>query len=176
MKNFKFGITALLTTAILFASLAPARAAAVVQDGFSFRGLDGTTVSSSSVNGKVVVLAVAASWVPMTRTQSAGVAKLAADYAGRGVVVYWLFTDSENPKSKNYASDDQLKSFASRNGIALRVLRDPDGAAVKKFGVTQVPAFVIIDKSGNAVRPPVEGIDPEGDLTESLGQRLQGLL
>jgi hypothetical protein len=123
-----------------------------------------------------VVLAVAASWLPLTQKQAGGVAKLAADYAGRGVVVYWIFTDSDSPKSKNYAADGQLKTFATRNGIALRVLRDPDGAAIKRLGVTQVPAFVLLDRNGHLAPPSIEGIDPDGDLNDSLGQRLQALL
>jgi peroxiredoxin len=175
MKQTKFVISAVLTAAILFAGLAPARAA-TPQDGFAFRDLNGGMVSSASLNGKVVVLAVGASWLPLTRQQAAGVAKLAADYGGRGVVVYWVFTDSDNAKSKNYANDGQLKAFATRNGITLPVLRDPDGTTVKRFSVTQVPAFVILDRTGQVVRPPVEGIDPDGDLSATLGQRLQALL
>jgi cytochrome c biogenesis protein CcmG/thiol:disulfide interchange protein DsbE len=175
MKQTRFNTTALLAAAIVFAGLAPARASAP-QNGFSLRSLDGGTVSSASLNGKVVVLAVAASWLPLTRQQAAGVAKIAADYGGRGVVVYWVFTDSENAKSKNFATDEQLKAFATRNGISLRVLRDPDGATVKHFDVTQVPAFVILNRSGSTAGAPIEGIDPEGDLSDTLGQRLQGLL
>jgi peroxiredoxin len=176
MKQIRSIRAATLCAAIILAGLAPATRAKAVQDDFSFRSLDGGEVSSASLNGKVVVLAVAASWLPLTQKQAQGVAKLAADYAGRGVVVYWVFTDSEKAGSRNFATDAQLKSFAARNGINLRVLRDPDGTAVKRFGISQVPAFVIMDRTGHIQRPAIEGIDPEGDLNDTIGQRLQGLL
>lgn len=176
MKNFRFSLAATLCAAIILTGLAPATRATAVQDDFTFRSLDGGSVSSASLNGKVVVLAVAASWVPLTQKQAQGVAKLASEYAGRGVVVHWVFTDSEKAGSRNFATDAELKSFATRNGINLRILRDPDGATVKRFGISQVPAFVIMDRTGHIQRPAIEGIDPDGDLNDTLGQRLQGLL
>lgn len=176
MKRMRFSLAATLCAAIILTGLAPATRATTVQDDFTFRSLDGGSVSSAGLNGKVVVLAVAASWVPLTSRQAQGVAKLASDYAGRGVTVYWVFTDSEKAGSRNFASDADLKAFASRNGISLRILRDPDGATVKRFGISQVPAFVIMDRTGHIQRPAIEGIDPEGDLNDTIGQRLQGLL
>ena len=55
----------------------------------------------------------------------------------------------EDPKSKNHASDEQLKAFAQKYGLKVTVLRDPDGAVSKKLGVDQLPAIVILDKQGN---------------------------
>src|SRR2546423_135631 len=79
---------------------------------FSLRSIDGQTVSSESLRGEVVVLAFGASWLPLSRKQMQGVRKLANDYADRGVAVFWVSTDSESSKSKNFASDDQLRAFA----------------------------------------------------------------
>ena len=84
---------------------------------FSLRSIDGQTVSSASLRGEVVVLAFGASWLPLSRTQLQGVRKLADEYSERGVVVYWVSTESEDPKSKNYASDDQLRAFAQKYGL-----------------------------------------------------------
>src|SRR5207253_4664168 len=105
---------------------------------FSFRAMDGEPVSSESLRGEVVVLAFGASWLPLTRTQMEGLKKLADQYAGRGVAVYWVSTESESPKSKNYASDDQLRELARK--YKLTVLRDPDGAVSKRLGVDQLPS------------------------------------
>src|SRR3982074_735566 len=74
---------------------------------FSLRSISGQTVTSESLRGEVVVLAFGATWLPLSRTQLQGVKKLADEYSDRGVVVYWVSTDSENPKSKNFASDEQ---------------------------------------------------------------------
>ena len=99
---------------------------------FSLRSVDGETVTSASLRGEVVVLAFGASWLPLTKNQMEAVKKLADQYAGRGVAVYWVSTESESPKSKNYASDEQLRELARK--YKATVLRDPDGAVSEKAG------------------------------------------
>jgi peroxiredoxin len=143
---------------------------------FSFRSIDGQTVTSESVRGEVVVLAFGASWLPLSKTQLQGVRKLADEYSDRGVVVYWVSTEPDNPKSKNHASDEQLRAFAQKYGLKVTVLRDPDGAVSKKFGVDQLPSVVIIDKEGNLAGGPIGGLDPNGNLAGQLASRLDKLL
>src|SRR5712691_7817812 len=114
---------------------------------FSLRAIDGETVTSTGLRGEVVVLAFGASWLPLTRNQMEAVKKLADQYAGRGVAVYWVSTESESSKSKNYVADDQLRELGRK--YKATVLRDPEGAVSKKLGVDQLPSVVIIDKQGN---------------------------
>ena len=143
---------------------------------FSLRSTDGQTVTTQSLNGEIVVLAFGASWLPLSRTQLQGVRKLADEYSNRGVVVYWVSTESDDPKSKNFASDEQLRSFAQKYGLKVTVLRDPDGAVSKKFGVDQLPSIVILDKQGNLASGPIGGLDPSGNLAGQLASRLDKLL
>jgi peroxiredoxin len=140
---------------------------------FSFRGIDGQTVTSESLRGEVVVLAFGASWLPLTKNQMEAVKKLADQYAGRGVAVYWVSTESESPKSKNYASDEQLRELARK--YKASVLRDPDGVISKKMGVDQLPSVVIIDKQGN-IAGTMGGMDPNANLTTQLSARLDKIL
>ncbi len=140
---------------------------------FSLRSIDGEAVTSESVRGQVVVLAFGASWLPLTKNQMDAVKKLADQYAGRGVAVYWVSTESESPKSKNYASDDQLRELARKYKVT--VLRDPDGAVSKRLGVDQVPSVVIIDKQGT-VAGTIGGMDPTADLAKQLSERLSKIL
>ena len=153
---------------------------AFAQDGasavnFSFRTTDGQTITSESLRGEVVVLAFGASWLPLSKAQLQGVRKLADEYSNQGLVVYWVSTESEDPKSKNFASDDNLRGFATKYGLKVTVLRDPDGVTSKKFGVDQLPSFVIIDKHGNASEP-IGGLDPNGNLANQLAERLDKVL
>lgn len=143
---------------------------------FSLRSIDGQTVTSSSLRGEVVVLAFGASWLPLSKTQLQGVRKLADEYSNRGVVVYWVSTESEDSKSKNYASDQQLRAFAQKYGLKVTVLRDPDGEISKKLGVDQLPSIVILDKEGIVSGPPIGGLDPNGNLAGQLASRLDKLL
>jgi peroxiredoxin len=143
---------------------------------FSLRSIDGQTVTSESLRGEVVVLAFGASWLPLSKTQLQGVRKLADEYSNRGVVVYWVSTESSDPKSKNYASDEQLRAFAQKYGLKVTVLRDPDGVVSKRFGVDQLPSIVILDKEGNISGAPIGGLDPLGNLAGQLASRLDKLL
>lgn len=143
---------------------------------FSLRSIDGQTVTSGSLRGEVVVLAFGASWLPLSKTQLQGVRKFADEYSNRGVVVYWVSTESEDPKSKNYASDEQLRGFAQKYGLKVTVLRDPDGGFSKKIGVDQLPSMIIIDKQGNIVGGPIGGLDPSGNLANQLAGKLDKIL
>ena len=143
---------------------------------FSLRSIDGQTVTSESLRGEIVVLAFGASWLPLSKTQLQGVRKLADEYSNRGVVVYWVSTESAESKSKNYASDEQLRAFANKYGLKVTVLRDPDGVISKKLGVDQLPSIVILDKEGNVAGPPIGGLDPNGNLAAQLASRLDKLL
>ncbi|MER3428169.1 MAG: hypothetical protein C4334_08715 [Pyrinomonas sp.] len=164
-------------TALLFACtvcLLTAQAAGPVE--FSMRSVDGRTITADGLRGKVVVLAFGASWLPLSRTQVQGVQRLADDYRGRGVEVFWVSTDSESPRSKNYASDEQLKEFARKYGLNVTVLRDPEGTISRRLGVDQLPAIVILDRAGNVAGAPIGGLDPKGDLVGQLASRLERLL
>src|SRR5438309_5399351 len=135
----------LLTACLLSLTVASfANAATLQSPEFSLRALDGPPVSSESLRGEVVVLAFGASWLPLTRNQMEGLKKLADQYAGRGVAVYWVSTESDSAKSKNYASDEELRALGRKYKIT--VLRDPDGAISRRLGVDQLPATVIINK------------------------------
>jgi len=170
-KRVLAGVMALLAVSLVFAQQ-PASGPV----DFSLRSIDGQTVTSNSLRGEVVVLAFGASWLPLSRTQLQGVRKLADEYSDRGLVVYWVSTESDNAKSKNYASDEQLRSFSQKYGLKVTVLRDPDGAISKKLGIDQLPSIVIIDKEVNLSGGPIGGLDPNGNLAGQLASRLDKLL
>lgn len=140
---------------------------------FSLRAIDGEAVTSQSLRGEVAVLAFGASWLPLSRNQMESVKKLADQYAGKGVAVYWVSADSENPKSKNYVSDDQLRELARKYKVTI--LRDPEGALSRKIGIDQLPSVVILDKQGN-IAGSIGGMDPNANLTTQLSARLDKIL
>jgi len=138
-----------------------------------FRAVDGPPVTSESLRGEVVVLAFGASWLPLTRNQMESLKKLADQYAGRGVAVYWVSTESDSAKSKNFADDSQLRDLGRRYKIT--VLRDPDGLVSKRLGVDQLPSTVILNKQGQAAAV-VGGLDPNADVAKQLAERLDKIL
>ncbi|MBA3321057.1 MAG: TlpA family protein disulfide reductase [Pyrinomonadaceae bacterium] len=180
-KHFRLLSGFALALSLIFSQLSfAAPSITAMADGldFSFRAVDGRDVSAESLRGDVVVLAFGASWLPLSRTQVQGVQQLADEYAGRKLQVYWVSTDSESPKSRNYATDDQLRSFARKNGLKVTMLRDPEGEVFKRLGVdgNQLPAVVILDRQGNVSGEPIGGLDPEGNLVRQLKERLSALL
>lgn len=139
--------------------------------------LNGGTVDVRGQRGKVVVLAVGASWLPLSSKQAEFTNALAKKYAGKNVVFYFVATDSANPKSKNYATDEKLRQWAAANNLAVEVLRDPDGEAVTRaFTIDQLPAFVILDKEGKQSGDAFGGIDPKFDITLPISKKIDSLL
>ena len=141
--------------------------------------LDGGKIDVQNQNGKVVVLAIGASWLPLSTQQAAITNKLAKKYAGRDVEIYFVATDSASAKSKNYASDDELNSFVARNKLTVRILRDSDGAqTLKKYGVDQLPSFVILGKDGKPATEAFGGIgtDPKNDVSVPISQAIDRIL
>ena len=168
MKSIKFLAAGLFVTAV-FALSAAAQTQLV--------GLDGSRVDVQGQRGKVVILAVGASWLPLSGKQAEYTNSLTKKYAGRDVVVYFVSTDSTAAKSKNFASNDDIKKFATANKLTATVLRDSDGAAtLKKFNIDQIPSFVILDKNGNIVGQAFGGIDPNYDITIPISRAVDKIL
>jgi peroxiredoxin len=180
-KSPRFIAGLLLASLLVFAQAFAIAPPVNTQDtslDFSLRSVDGGSINSEQLRGDVVVLAFGASWLPLSRTQVEGVQRLADEYRDRDLRVYWVSTDSESQKSRNFATDDQLRSFARKNGLKIAVLRDPDGVLFKRLGVdrNQLPALVIFDKNGQISGDPIGGLDPEGNLVQRLSARINKLL
>lgn len=170
MKTLKGFITIL---SITFALAAAAFSQTVLTS------LDGNRVDLENQRGKVVVLAVGAAWLPLSAKQAQYTNALAKKYAGKNVSVYYIATDSANPKSRNFASTAMLRTFAETNRLNVQVLHDPDGAGtLKKFKIDQVPTFVILDKSGNLAGEQFGGIttDAKYDVTAPIAKVIDRLL
>ncbi len=144
-----------------------------------FASLEGDKIDVEAQKGKVVVLAIGASWLPLSNHQADTINKLAKRYEGQDVVLYFIATDSASEKSKNYASNDDIRKFVKRNKLNVTILRDSDGkASVQKYKLDQLPAFILLDKTGKPDGDAISGIDPldEIDTAEILSKRIDKLL
>ena len=139
--------------------------------------LDNSTIDLQGQKGKVVILAIGASWLPLSGKQAEYTNTLAQKYAGRNVVVYFIATDSTSSKSKNFASNENVLKFGNANKVTVPILRDSDGALTfKKFSIDQIPSFVILDKQGNQSGNVFGGIDPKYDITVPISKAVDRLL
>ncbi|MGI8640850.1 MAG: peroxiredoxin family protein [Pyrinomonadaceae bacterium] len=170
MKNIKLFL-AVFGLVFAFAFSASAQ-------NITFTSIDGQKIDLEAQKGKVVVLAIGAQWLPLSNQQAININKLAKKYAGKDVVFYFISADSASPKSKNYASDDDLRKFATTNKLTVSILRDSDGAiSLKKFNIDQLPSFVILDKEGK-VASAFGGIDtdPKNDISVKISQEVDKIL
>lgn len=165
-------IKSFLAVFVLLAGLAIAGSAQT-----SLSKLDGGRVDVEGHRGKVVILALGASWLPLSGKQAEYTNTLAKRYTGKDVVVYFVATDSTMVKSKNFATDADIEKFVAGSRLAVPVLRDSDGAiTLKKFNVDQLPSFVILDKDGNVSGSAFGGIDPKFDITIPISKAVDRLL
>lgn len=143
----------------------------------SLTSTDGAKVDVQAQRGKVVILAVGASWLPLSGKQAEFTNTLAKRYAGKDVVVYFVATDSSAAKSKNFASNADIAKFASANKLSPTILRDPDGIVMlKQFSIDQLPSFIILDKDGRQSGDAFGGIDPKYDVTLPISKAVDKLL
>lgn len=169
MKNIK----------IIFAALSLIIAAVftVSAQSVTFTSLGGEKIDLASQKGKVVVLAIGASWLPLSKDQATAINKLSRKYNAKNVAIFFIATDSASTKSKNYASDEDIQNFADTNKLTISILRDSDGLqSVKKYKIDQLPAFIILDKDGVLAEGPFTGIDPKTDISVMLSQKIDKLL
>ncbi len=141
----------------------------------NMRSLDGSAVSLDASRGKVVVLAIGATWLPLSREQAKIINQLQQAYGKRGVAVYFVSTESDAAKSKNFATDEQIRGFGERNKLTSGILRDTQGASLKAYGLDQIPSFVVIDKEGN-IAGKFSGIDAENDLTAQISAAIDKVM
>jgi len=168
MKTFKniFAIAA-LTISLAVVSFAQT----------SLPSLSGGSVDVQAQRGKVVVLAVGATWLPLSGKQAQFTNALVKKYAAKNVAFYFIATDSTNTKSKNHATDEEIRQWAATNKLTINVLRDPEGTAVTgRFAVDQLPAFIVIDKNGAKSGDSFDGIAPNYDITVPISKRIDSLL
>jgi thiol-disulfide isomerase/thioredoxin len=165
IKNF------LMVVGLMVASVA------AISAQTSLVSLGGGNVDVQSQRGKVVILALGASWLPLSNKQAEYTNVLAKRYTGKDVVVYFVATDSTNAKSKNYATNADIEKFVAGSKLTVPVLRDSDGAlTLKRFNVDQLPSFVILDKQGNVSGSAFGGIDPKFDVTVPISKAVDRLL
>ena len=170
MKNIKLFLTS-LTLVFAFSLMSSAQT-------ISFTSIEGQKIDLEAEKGKVVVLAIGAQWLPLSNQQAISINKLSKKYTGKDVSFYFISADSSSPKSKNYASDDDLRKFASTNKLSVSILRDSDGAvSLKSFKIDQLPSFVILDKTGK-IATTFNGLDadPKSDISVKISQEVDKIL
>ena len=106
---------------------------------FTLKDLNGRSVSLSQFRGKVVFLDFWATWCGPCRMATPSVERLNAEFAPKGLQILGMNVD-EDPSGVA----DFVRSF----GITYPTLLVAGSGVDAVYGVTGIPAFLIIDKDG----------------------------
>ena len=149
-----FSIGAVATAAVLLSqnhSLAtgvatgqPAPAAPATAPGWDLTDLDGKTVHSADLKGRVVVLDFWATWCPPCRAEIPGFIALQKQYQAQGLAVVGVSVDQSSAAS--------VKAFVQEQGINYPVVRADDQVVAAFGGIDGLPATFIVDRTGRIVK------------------------
>jgi peroxiredoxin len=137
---------------------------ASAQQDFTFRTLDGQSVSLAAQRGKVVVLLFSGVQDPQCHDAVQALSSLAERYQGKPVSIYLVSVNSPNE-----ASDAQLNQACGPVGSVI-VARDPNQAAFKQYSGKrpQLPTVVVLNKQGQMQGQPRGGFNPNSDFVNDL--------
>ena len=143
----------------------PAPQVGFLAPDFTLPTLDGGTQTLSDLRGQVVVLNFWASWCPPCRAEMPALARVAQEYADRGVTVLAVNATASD-------SREAAQRFLHDIGVTdLPVVLDTDGQVVQTYRISAFPTTFFVDAQG-VIRDIVVG----GPLSEaSLRARLDDL-
>jgi peroxiredoxin len=128
------------------------------------RLLTGRSWSSATVRGRLLVVAVTASWCGPCRSDQGTLNHVADAYQAKGVRFLAVATQDTRPHAR---------AFARTSRITYPVLLDPSGTIAQRLQVTAIPVTFVLDHDGRiAVR--LEGQSAQRTLSARLDALLSG--
>lgn len=136
--------------ALVFAQSRTARpetaagAKAAPAPGWKLQDLDGKTISSTDLKGKVVILDFWATWCGPCRAEIPGLINLQKRYGKQGLAVIGVSVDQ--------AASSEVKQFAQKAGVNYPVVLADDNTLRAFGGIEAIPTTFIIDREGRIVK------------------------
>lgn len=126
---------------------------------WELKGVDGKTVKSSDLTGKVVVLDFWATWCGPCRMEIPGFIELQKKYADKGLVVIGVSLDQDGASA--------VKPFVEKMGINYSIVLGDETIVSAFGGIEGIPTTFIIDRAGNIVRKHV-GYAPKAEFEADI--------
>lgn len=125
---------------------------------FTLQDLNGTDVKLSEVvkDNKATLLVFWATWCPSCVNEIPQLKELNTAYGNKGLKILAIDVGESVKKTE---------SFMKEKGIDYTILLDPDSAVTNQYGVSWLPANMLIDNNGvikyKGVHPPPEELLPK---------------
>lgn len=136
-----------------------------VGQSVSLRGrtVEGRTLDTSGYRGKVVLIHYWATWCDHCDEEMKVLKNMQAKYGKRGFSIIGISLDSERQSLVNYVRANRVpwQQLYEEGGL--------DSRLANHFGISTLPAMLLIDKSGKVARRSIHA----GELDETLGKMLR---
>ncbi|WP_297334305.1 TlpA disulfide reductase family protein [Flavobacterium sp.] len=116
--------------------------------GFSFKSVDGKTVTLSDFKGKYVYIDVWATWCGPCKQQIPHLQIMEEKYRGKNIAFISISVDKEKDLEK------WQNMVKSENLDGVQVIADKDWKSdfITAYGIQSIPRFILIDPKGNVVK------------------------
>ncbi len=120
---------------------------------WELKDLEGKTVRSSDLQGKVVLLNFWATWCPPCREEIPDLVALQNQYKEQGLVIVGISLDQTGPET--------VKRFADRMKINYPVVMGNQEVAAAYGGIQAIPTTVFINRDGKIAGKYEGGVTKE---------------
>lgn len=110
---------------------------------FTLTSINGTKVTLSDYQGRVVLLNFWASWCSPCRSEMPSMERLHQTLGDEDFVIIAINIDG--------GVTDKVREFITQNGYTFEILHDKDQIVAEPYGVRAIPTSYIIDKNGTVV-------------------------
>ncbi|MFK0258031.1 TlpA family protein disulfide reductase [Streptomyces sp. NPDC090445] len=122
--------------------------------------VDGESLDTTALKGKVVVLNVWGSWCPPCRAEAPHFAKVSKELADAGKPVAFVGINTRDNTKQNAAA------FEETYGITFPSLYDPDGKLMLRFPAgtlnpQAIPSTIVLDKEGRIAARTLAAVNEE---------------
>jgi thiol-disulfide isomerase/thioredoxin len=135
--------------------------------------VDGKKVSLSDYQGKVVLVDFWATWAPPCVAQIPYYSALEKKYGSSGFQVVGVNVDSDHQSVKDRASvtPGVRRFLLTIGGVTWPTIVNGTGKSdfARAFGVTDIPANFLIDRSGKIIQVELSDVDLDKAIQKALG-------
>lgn len=124
----------------------------------------GDTITLSSLKGNVILLSFWASWNEASVELNQDLKRLYNKYHSRGLEVYQVSFDMQLKAWMEAIQFDELPWYN------VSELSYPESTVAAFYNVTEIPAFFLIDRSGEIVGKNIQELELDRKISELMNQ------